>query len=631
MASESVVKLCQAELSVSAEVAKDSKIAPTEICQRLYSHNVAVSPSARKESSNDGGKREASEHELERARQCGQWGPTQPSDLFLYAFSDALACLDHDPLASMVSPSLISSYGTSPLAIIAPLADLVRHTSNLIVRAQREVLLASCSWSPSLGLRLIHNAMIELSKRAGARKERVIVKIIFDKTGPAHAFSARQHLKASECSSEAVGLPKPEEIPNLDLEVMSFHKVLLGTLHAKFMVVDRKIAVVQSNNMEDNDNLEMLVQVEGPIVESIYDTFLITWGDALCPSLPSINDSATHGGLDGVGHTYTDRGGARDQQQVSYDGEAAWLPEHTAEDPHYDDDLASEITRMQSAYASKPNESHLEAISRLLNLAAHTNASPTAPPISPDQRFTPYIPISATSPCPIALVSRPPYGAPNNSNIFIPQNEAWLSLIRYADRDIFIQTPDLNATPLYTAIASALQRGVEITYYVCLGYNDAGEMMPGQGGTNEMFASKLCSTLSSQERKNLHIHYYVAKDQNKPIHHSKRSRSCHIKLLIADGKVGVQGSGNMDTQSWCHSQEINLMVDSEEVCRKWREGIERNQNTALYGRAGQDGLWRDEHGREAEGATGMPSTLGGYVKGAIGMFKKARESGHAHA
>lgn len=54
--------------------------------------------------------------------------------------------------------------------------------------------------------------------------------------------------------------------------------------------------------------------------------------------------------------------------------------------------------------------------------------------------------------------------------------------------------------------------------------------------------------------------------------------SCHIKLLIADGHVGIQGNGNQDTQSWFHSMEVNIMIDSEQICGEWRAGIERNQS-----------------------------------------------------
>ena len=422
-------------------------------------------------------------------------------------------------------------------------------------------------------------------------------------------------------------------MPHVDFEAINFHKPLLGTLHAKFMVVDRKIAVVESNNTEDNDNMEMMTHVEGPIVDSIYDTALITWGNAFRPSLPSHDAPATEGGLNTVSQEtkeplYMDRGPAREQDQVVIDGQSAQLPEHMPGDPHYDPDMASEITRMQAAYSPTPNESRLQATNRQLNLPCAKPIEPTGPEIPDGEEFTPYIPISTPTAIPMALVSRSPYGAPNNSNAFVPQNEAWLSCIRNAKKTIFIQTPNLNAFPLLEAITAALKRGVEITYYVCLGYNDAGEIMPGQGGTNEMFAGNLVDSLGPSERKRLHIGYYVGKDQDHPIHHNFKARSCHVKLLIADGHLGIQGSGNQDTQSWFHSQEINVLIDSEEICRKWREGIERNQNTARFGMAGvDDGVWRDSEGKEAEGSMGKPSTGMGWVKGTVGMFKKMQDKG----
>jgi hypothetical protein len=33
---------------------------------------------------------------------------------------------------------------------------------------------------------------------------------------------------------------------------------MLGTFHSKFMVVDRKIGIVSSNNIQDNSNMEMV-------------------------------------------------------------------------------------------------------------------------------------------------------------------------------------------------------------------------------------------------------------------------------------------------------------------------------------------------------------------------------------
>ena len=642
-----VIRLCQdGDNSVSSALASDSSLTPGDAAERIYGKRETTGKPSKDA---DHALRTVSAQHLEQALRCGNWGPTAPGELFLRAYHDVLCCLEADPLSGVVSPSLMGSYGTIPLSVIAPLVDLIRHMSNVIVRARKEVLFATCSWSPSDAQKLISNALRELSRRAGSRGERVVVKIIYDKASAKQFIHTHQKLSPDVYSGEKILLPKPEEVPNLDMEVSSLHVPLLGTLHAKFMVVDRQIGIVESNNMEDNANMEMMTHVEGPIVDSLYDCFLITWNNKLEPPLPTAKLSARQGGLDASGSPfqevtassndqpqYPTQPDTRAQQELVHEATDAkpHLPPHDPDDAHYDDTLAAEITRIQAMYSPLPNESALQAINRHLNATSKSHATPTAPEIEAGNEFTPYITHTPTH-MPMALVSRKPHGPPSNSDAFVPQNEAFLSLIRNAQSSIFIQTPDLNASHLLPALSDALARGVSITYYVCLGYNDAGEMMPGQGGTNESFAGSLykklstsTSTSSSSSHTKLSVHWYTAKDQSHPIHHSFAQRACHIKLLIADGRVGIQGSGNQDTQSWYHSQEINVMVDSESVCREWREGIERNQNTGRFGKgSAEDGVWRDEKGNEAEGATKKSAPPVSWVKGAVGMAKKLQAKG----
>ena len=636
-----VVKLCQAEETVSSELAKDPSLSPGEVATKIYGKRESTGKPSRDA---DHELNPASADDLKQALSCGRWGPNPPGELFLRVYHDVLCCLEADPLSGVVSPPLLGSYGSIPLSVIAPLVDIIRHMSNVIVRARKEVLFATCSWSPSDAQKLVSEALKELSRRAGARGERVVVKIIYDKASAKQFINNHQKVSADVYSGDKIQLPKPDEVPNLDMEVSSFHVPLLGTLHAKFMVVDRQIGIVESNNMEDNANVEMMTHLEGPIVDSLYDCFLVTWHDKFDPPLPTHNSPARQGGFITSNKAsfqtlfppadrpeYPTDVDARAQQDiVSEAAEAnAQLAPHMPGDPHYDESLAAEIIRVQSMCSPRvnENETQVSAINRHLNETSKSKATPTAPEPDVGYEFTPYI-AHATETFPIALVSRRPHGPPSNSDAFVPQNEAFLSCIRNAQSSIFIQTPDLNASQLLPALVTAIKRGIEVTYYVCLGYNDAGEMMPGQGGTNETFASKLCSHLSPEERTRLHIHWYTAKDQSKPIHHQFKQRACHVKLLIADGNVGIQGSGNQDTQSWYHSQEINVMIDSEATCRKWREGIERNQNTAKYGKGSQeDGVWRDGEGKEAEGATKKSAPPVSWVKGAMGMAKKLQEKG----
>ena len=238
------------------------------------------------------------------------------------------------------------------------------------------------------------------------------------------------------------------------------------------------------------------------------------------------------------------------------------------------------------------------------------------------------LPLFPHAPVPMALVNRKPFGPLNHTSLYIPQNEAFLSLIRNARSSIFIQTPDLNAATLLPGLAAAIKRGVVVTYYVCLGYNDSGELLPGQGGTNEMAAGKLMGMLSTEdERDRLQVYFYVAADQSAPIHNKFKQRSCHIKLLIADMAVGIQGSGNQDTQSWYQSQEVNVMVDSPMICRAWMEGIERNQNTRQFGKAADDGCWYDGDGKLAEGSLGSDVGRFAWTKGIKGAIGRATGKG----
>ena len=191
MVSDRVFKLCQEAPTVSSEFAKNPSEAPTEIAKRLYGNTKP----ATKHDFPGVDRPSASIADLERALQCGKWGPSQPSEFFLRVWNDVLSSLDVDALGGMISPPLMGSYGTMPLTVIAPLADIVRHMSNLIVRAEKEVFLITCSWSPSVAVHLVSDALKELSRRAGQRRERVVVKVMYDKAGAAQFINNRQPVK----------------------------------------------------------------------------------------------------------------------------------------------------------------------------------------------------------------------------------------------------------------------------------------------------------------------------------------------------------------------------------------------------------------------------------------------------
>lgn len=172
-----IEELCRSTKSVTAEYAQNPDESPGKIAERLFNSHHLKSPSTHAPSS----RHVPTAEDLEWARGCGKFGDAKPSDLFLTAFYDVLQCLGTDPLANCVGPSLCGGTGYAPMTIIAPLNDQLRHMSNLIVRAKKEVLLATNFWKASGATTFVTDALLELSKRAGARNERVVVKLMYDR------------------------------------------------------------------------------------------------------------------------------------------------------------------------------------------------------------------------------------------------------------------------------------------------------------------------------------------------------------------------------------------------------------------------------------------------------------------
>ncbi len=91
---------------------------------------------------------------------------------------------------------------------------------------------------------------------------------------------------------KANGLPTESDIPNLNVEILNYHRPLMGTFHAKLLIVDRQVALINSNNIQDRPNIEACIRLEGDIVNSVYDHALISWGNRLQPPLPCLTQPA---------------------------------------------------------------------------------------------------------------------------------------------------------------------------------------------------------------------------------------------------------------------------------------------------------------------------------------------------
>ncbi|KAJ5928499.1 hypothetical protein N7466_007455 [Penicillium verhagenii] len=625
MVTTKVYGLWKQSQTVTSELAQDPSQTPGTIFKKLYDHHEVPHPHLKEHGAHGLSKEEIEEFEkkdaVQKALACGHWGSTEPSELFLQIYHDVLGSLDKEPSTGVVSPPLIGSRGVIPLTIIAPLPDLCRHLGNCIARAEHEVFLGTNFWIHSDAATLVTNGIRELNRRAGERGTKVVMKMVYDRGDPKQVLDNRLEVNGEQRTTEKVKLPAPHEIPNVDLKVINFHRPVFGTFHSKFTVIDRRMCLLQSSNIQDNDNLEMLSHIEGPIVDSFYDAALLSWGKPLDPPLPLLNSPAESAPIP-AHHG--------EQKLDPTEDLPADLTENTSETPRWDVDFEGEAHRVNSSVDPRGDETPTQAVTRHLNTTIQPDTTGNAPDTDQDLKMTPYILLPQHEPFPMAVVNREPYGSPNHSSTHNPQDAAFVSAINNAKRTIFIQTPNMNAEPLIEPLLAALRRGVTVKPYLCLGYNDAGELLPFQNGTNEMIANRLYNALETDEQKaRLQVHYYVGKDQIQPIHNSFKKRSCHIKLMIVDEHVAIQGNGNLDTQSFFHSQEINVMLDSQLVCQAWLAAIDRNQNTAKYGAASfEDGCWHDPStGEIPPGSIGTDPGHFSWAKGVIGAVKRVRGVG----
>lgn len=81
MISEKVYKLCTGTETASSLLAKDPTLAPGDAWKQLYEgHNAGEKES---QSTAEAHRDKITPEDLQRALECGNWGPTQPSELFL--------------------------------------------------------------------------------------------------------------------------------------------------------------------------------------------------------------------------------------------------------------------------------------------------------------------------------------------------------------------------------------------------------------------------------------------------------------------------------------------------------------------------------------------------------------------
>jgi hypothetical protein len=138
--------------------------------------------------------------------------------------------------------------------------------------AETEVIFVTCYWAASESLNRICDSLRKLSAKALAHKDerKIRVRICFSSSGLLqklfHTQSAAGKVYEPSEWSRALGLPGPEELKGLDLQVKSVFLLPISIIHPKFVIIDRKRAFLPSCNVSWEEWFEGCVELSGPVV-----------------------------------------------------------------------------------------------------------------------------------------------------------------------------------------------------------------------------------------------------------------------------------------------------------------------------------------------------------------------------
>jgi phosphatidylserine/phosphatidylglycerophosphate/cardiolipin synthase-like enzyme len=384
-------------------------------------------------------------------------------------------------------------------------SSIWEHVAPAISDAQHEVVIVTCFWAASSSQKSVGECLRKLSDaafRRGTHRVRVFLGISslslwqkLSQTSDLNGWEIPPKLWASK-----LGLPAEDEIPGVDLRVKSIFVRPFSVMHPKFILVDRRLAILPSCNVSWEDWYEGAAVMSGPIVSNFLTFFQDFWlhHDEELEPLPLLSGVPT-------------------------------LPEATTHDPNLNIFPFPAPLSVQSAFLPSPH---------------HINP-----------HFRPW-PMSAPVPRPT------------------PLNHFLLRAFAGAKKQVFLQTPNVTAAPVSTAILEALLRGVDVHVRTSANLMVLEQLVTA-GTTTAWTLNALIREYEVGKQKaagdverglrvgKLMIEFFEAREGSL----AGEPEQSHVKVSIFDEDITVLGSGNMDRASWWTSQELGIAFSSGDLAK----------------------------------------------------------------
>ena len=158
--------------------------------------------------------------------------------------------------------------------------------------AQYEIIFVTCFWARSSALDQLSSALIRHSARVNTRPNgmsKLRVRLCFS------SYSLIQKLSHTSSPAgqiyppskwQSLGLPHPDDLSGLDLQVKSLFFLPFSVMHPKFVIIDRQRALFPSCNLSYESWLECCLPVTGPVVTALVDFWHNVWAKSDFPPLP---------------------------------------------------------------------------------------------------------------------------------------------------------------------------------------------------------------------------------------------------------------------------------------------------------------------------------------------------------
>ncbi|KAJ9610322.1 hypothetical protein H2200_005099 [Cladophialophora chaetospira] len=383
--------------------------------------------------------------------------------------------------------------------------------------AQRDVVLVTCFWAPSVTRDLISEALKHLSEKALALSRKIAVRICFSSSSLTRNMllpTPKDGQNYPPLSWGKLGLPDAEELKGLNMRVTRKFFWPFGIIHSKYVVVDRALAIFPSCNVSWERWFEVAISCQGPVVEHLLSFHARFWDNV--------------------------RSSSGNERPSDVDDLEAADSHPTAKS-----NIPASTTLLPSPHTPSLLPNHL----RPRALIGHC---PCLPDVVPDFSATPLLNTTyyllSTARSTIIMIT-PNLTEPNVLEVLLQALERGVHVCIWTNRDLMTMEQLVTAgttTPqcVKTLQARAEQAEAKGRLKVC--YFD-GRDGPGQQHPVLREIDRYRETI--------------------PV-------KLHAKVTIFDGERILLGSGNMDAASWRTSQELGVLIESramvEEFMKAWK-------------------------------------------------------------